>query len=118
MYDRNELNKLATALGGLPVLACRAGSPADEAGVRYGDILLAVNGVPTPDWGTFIEARAKDSKKMQLELFRGGEHLCLEIVLAPAAPMDPRDLLSELIAERIVPLGLIDSKPAEPNKPS
>lgn len=104
MLDRNELNKLAAALGGLPVLFCRPGSPAELAGVRYGDIVLAVNGIKTPDWATFIEARGKSSTSMHLELFREGAHVELELALTTPTPIDPPTLLAELIAENIVPL--------------
>jgi S1-C subfamily serine protease len=104
MLDRGELAKLASALGGLPVLGCRPGSPADAAGVRYGDIVLAVNSVKTPDWATFIEARALNKDSMLVELFRDGASVIMELSLLEAAPVDPPTLLAELIAERIVPL--------------
>lgn len=104
LIDRVELTKLATALGGLPVLACRAGSPAARAGIRYGDIVLAVNGIKTPDWAAFIEARGKNQRTMQLELFREGTQLSLEIELTGSVDIDPPSLLAELIAERIVPI--------------
>lgn len=104
MVDRGELEKLASALGGLPVLGWRPGSPADSAGVRYGDILLAVNSVKTPDWASFIEARALNKDSMVVELFREGLLLTIEMPLKETALVDPATLLAELIAERIVPL--------------
>lgn len=104
MLDRNELHKLAAALGGLPVLFCRPGSPAEQAGVRYGDIVLSVNGVKTPDWATFIEARSKSSQRMELELFRDGATVKIEFALVAQPPVDAPALLAELISEQIVPL--------------
>jgi predicted metalloprotease with PDZ domain len=104
MLDRNELTRLATAMGGLPVIACRPGSPADLAGVRYGDIVLAVNDVKTPDWAAFIEARKADSTKMKVELFRDGTTVMLEIPLSPQPAIDTPTLLAEMISENIVPL--------------
>jgi S1-C subfamily serine protease len=103
MLDRTELTKLAAALGGLPVLACRPGSPAASAGIRYGDIVLSVNGVKTPDWAAFIEARGKSNTTMQVELFRDGEQLSIELALTTTT-VDPPSLLAEILAERIVPL--------------
>lgn len=115
MLDRNELTKLAAALGGLPVLACRAGSPAAVAGIRYGDIVLSVNGVETPDWSAFIAGRTKSNTEMRVELFRDGERLTFDLLL-DAAPIDPPTLLAEILAERIVPLApAIDLRPKKPN---
>ena len=47
MIAKRTLFELAKTLDGLPVLGCLAGSPAALAGVRYGDILLSVNGQRT-----------------------------------------------------------------------
>jgi S1-C subfamily serine protease len=88
MRDRNELAKRAAELGGLPVLACRPGSPAELAGVRDGDILLGVNGIKTPDWASFIEARSKNPQRMTFHLFRDGEHVTIEIELGGAMPFE------------------------------
>lgn len=116
MNSRKDLCKLASALGGLPVLGCQPDSPADRAGVVYGDILLSVNGKPTPDWTAFIEARALDSSSMVIELFRDGMQMKLVIPLEPHHAVDPAQLLAELIAERLVPLDLTPSlAPTKPN---
>jgi S1-C subfamily serine protease len=84
MLSSEALTRLATALGGLPVLGCRPGSPAARAGVRYGDVLLSVNGVPTPDWQAYIEARARRQSAMQIAIFRGGEELVIELAFDSA----------------------------------
>src|SRR5664279_628388 len=68
-----QITKLAIALGGLPVLGCRPGSPAARAGIRYGDVLLAVNGVPTPDWKTYVQARAIRERETEIAIFRAGD---------------------------------------------
>ena len=47
MLPRKSLFALAKALEGLPVLGALEGTPAARAGVRYGDVLLEVNGVRT-----------------------------------------------------------------------
>lgn len=103
MLDRTTLSKLAAALNGLPVLACRPGSPADTAGIRYGDILLTVNGIQTPDWGSFMEARTQKQTTMLLEIFRDGETLTIELDLSSATPIDPPELLAQILAGGLVP---------------
>lgn len=80
MLSSEQLTKLANALGGLPVLGCKPGSPAARAGIRYGDVVLAVNGIPTPDWATYVEARQARKAEMQVEIFRGGEELKIDLV--------------------------------------
>ncbi len=95
MLSSEQLTKLATALGGLPVLGCRPGSPAARAGVRYGDVLLAVNGIKTPDWAAYVEARQARRGDMKIEIFRGGEELTVEMALEQLAP-DPQGWLDYL----------------------
>jgi S1-C subfamily serine protease len=118
MIDRTELARLAAALGGIPVLACRPNSPAERAGVRTGDIVLAVNGMKTPDWAAFIEARARDNERMTLDLMRDGEAVSLEIAMqhSAAAPLEPPSLLADIIAGDVVQLdALIGLKKSDKN---
>jgi S1-C subfamily serine protease len=105
MLKWEDVTRMAARLKGVPVLGCRPGGPAALAGVQYGDILMAVNGVPTPDWDAYIAARAQDRSKMRVELFRAGEMLELEFALpSPAEPVDPPALLHELIEHGVIPL--------------
>ena len=104
MYTHHELQRLAEALGGLPVLACRADSPAGRAGVSYGDILLVVNGVRTTDWCAFVEARSLRKDGMSVEVFRDGEHLQFEVSLDEGGAPHPADVLAGVLAERVIPL--------------
>ena len=78
-----QLTKLAAALGGLPVRGCRPGSPAARAGIRYGDVLLSVNGVPTPDWATYVQARAIREHETEIAIFRAGDELTVKLVFEP-----------------------------------
>lgn len=98
-----DLSKLAAALEGLPILGCRPNSPSARAGLRYGDILLSVDGVPTPDWATFIEVRERCVDIMVVEVFRDGDQIRIAVPLAEG-PLDAPTVLAELIAERIVPI--------------
>ena len=98
-----ELSKLAAALGGIPILGCRRDSPAGRAGLTYGDVLLSVNGMQTPDWAAYIEARALSARSMTVEVFREGLHLHFELELDLVA-IGPQELLAEIIADSLVPL--------------
>jgi len=116
MTNRKDLCKLAEALNGLPVLGCRPDSPADRAGVVYGDILLSVNGRATPDWTAFIEARSLSATEMSVEVFRNGAQIAMSVPLEGNQRLDPAQLLAELIAERLVPLDL--TPPPAASKPN
>ena len=51
MLSRKDLSALADALGGLPILGCLEGSPAAEAAIQKGDILLGIK-VGAKNWET------------------------------------------------------------------
>jgi len=80
------------ALGLMPAKAIQARfgkvlpeSPAARAGIRPGDLALAVDGVATPDWLAFSERiRAKPGQVVQLELLREGRTLAVAITPAAA----------------------------------
>ena len=117
MQHRDDLSRLAGKLGGLPVLGCRAGSPAALAGIRYGDIVLSVNGVPTPDWGTYIEARGLAKGEMVVEIFRGGEQVTHRLSLEQREPVDPFELLAEMIEQRVLPTDPVAAATSPPRDP-
>ncbi|MBX7115451.1 MAG: PDZ domain-containing protein [Myxococcaceae bacterium] len=73
---KDDLTNLAEALGGLCLLGTMPGSPADRAGLRYGDIVLEVNDKRTSTWEEYAEAVSKLSGTMSVRFFRdGAEHL-------------------------------------------
>jgi hypothetical protein len=68
-------------------------------------VLLTVNGIPTPDWGTYLEVRAGMQGIMRVEVFRDGATLTFEFALTRSTePIDPQALLEELIERRTLPL--------------
>ena len=96
LLSSEQLTKLATALGGLPVLGCRSGSPAARAGIRYGDVVLAVNGVPTPDWATYVEARQQCARDMKVAIFRWGIELSVDLHFEASPAQDTASWLEYL----------------------
>ena len=91
MQHPHELTQVANSLSGLPILGCSTGSPAARAGLRYGDIVLAVDGAPTPSWSAFFEASAR-AETLSLRVFRYGRQLELTLSLSRNA-RTPRSLL-------------------------
>ncbi len=83
------------ALGGLPVYGCLPGSPADRAGVRYGDVLLAVDGQITPSWDAYLAARQRSGASIRLRLFREGNEFEVDVVLDKGG-LDSRGLAATL----------------------
>ncbi|HEX3770244.1 MAG TPA: PDZ domain-containing protein, partial [Polyangiaceae bacterium] len=101
---KSALFQLAKTLDGMPVLGCLPGTPAALAGVRYGDILLSVNGQPTRTFGEYIEAKALRADGMTVVLFRQGVETPIELEYLPnREAVDPFALLAELAAMRILP---------------
>lgn len=95
MLTPAELARLATALGGLPILGCLAGSPAEDAGVRYGDILLSLDGMPTSSWDEFVRARTRAGRAIVVRVFRQGQEFDLSIELR-RSDKTPEQVLDEL----------------------
>jgi S1-C subfamily serine protease len=92
MQHPEQLTQVAISLSGLPILGCASGSPAARAGLRYGDIVLSLNGAPTPSWTAFFEASARADGPLRLSVFRHGRELELTLALARDA-RSPRALL-------------------------
>ncbi|HKO46183.1 MAG TPA: hypothetical protein VJV79_00580 [Polyangiaceae bacterium] len=97
MMSRKQLEEIAATVQGIPVWGCLPGSTAAEAGVRYGDIVLGVNGMPTPGIGEYLSARALRSDGIELRLFRAGEELTLFVKFRP--PEDQLEALATQIAD-------------------
>ncbi|MBN9167733.1 MAG: PDZ domain-containing protein, partial [Myxococcales bacterium] len=72
MIGRKSLFALAKALEGLPVLGTLEGTPAARAGVRYGDILISVNGRRTRTMEDYVEAKSLREDGMEIVVFRAG----------------------------------------------
>jgi S1-C subfamily serine protease len=104
MIPKASVFALAKALEGVPILGTLSGSPAAKAGLRYGDVLLSVNGRRTRNVADFIEAKALRLEGMQIVVFRSGAETTEELVYETrSAPIDPAAILAELVTMRIAP---------------
>jgi S1-C subfamily serine protease len=103
MIAKRTVFDLAKALEGLPVLGCLAGTPAAMAGVRYGDILLSVNGMRTKTLGDFVEAKGLRKDGMHVVIFRSGEEQPIELEYrAERQALDPTAVVAELATMRLL----------------
>ncbi len=104
MIAKSSVFALAKALEGIPVLGSLSGTPAARAGIRYGDILISVNGVRTRTIQDYVDAKALRAEGMDVVVFRSGtesmQHLVYE---EPAHNLDPHAILAELVTLRIAP---------------
>jgi len=75
--DLAQIERMAQVLGGIPVWAVAPGSSARNAGVRFGDIILSVNGVPTPTFKDFLRAGRAHLTSLEFKVFRNGKVLVL-----------------------------------------
>jgi S1-C subfamily serine protease len=107
MLSLSDLSRLATALGGLPISGCLQGSPAERAGLRYGDILLSINGMPTASWNDFFQARRCIPGDVTVRVFRRGHEFEATMAL-PNASRSPREVLEASRAQRPVARASID----------
>jgi S1-C subfamily serine protease len=73
------IEQIAKIYNGLPLLSCLPGSPAARAGLRWGDIVLSVNGVPTPDAMAFVRAREAKQGSALVRFVRAGREQEVEL---------------------------------------
>jgi regulator of sigma E protease len=72
------------------VQAVTPGGPADQAGVRRGDRILAVDGEPLESWPRFVEAiQARPGTETELTLLRDGGELYRTVTPDQAQAMHP-----------------------------
>lgn len=102
MIPKKSLFALAKALEGLPILGALEGTPASRAGVRYGDVLLSVNGMRTRSVADYVAAKDVRSDGMAIIVFRSGTERVEELAYdSPARSLNPVALLAELASLRV-----------------
>lgn len=79
MLSTKDVEKLAQAFEGVPVFGTLPGMGADRAGVMYGDVILAVNGVRTHTLDDYCAAVKDLADEMLLTVVRAGETFELRV---------------------------------------
>jgi S1-C subfamily serine protease len=112
MKSRDEIGAIAEALGGMPVWGVLADSPAARVGLRYGDVVLEVNGVKTPSASDFVAARELRTDGAVVTFQRDGELRTVELKfdLEQKRP-ELEDVVKQIVNERVMP----SSRPARSN---
>lgn len=98
--ENQDVERLARCLNGVPVLGCSWGSVAAMIGLERGDVVVAVNGVKTPDEMAFNYARSLRDDQLELEVVRDGETLKFFIGRERLRGFDPMFVLDEVVAMR------------------
>jgi S1-C subfamily serine protease len=73
------IEEIAKIYNGLPLLSCLPGSPAARAGLRWGDIVISVNGIATPDAMAFVRAREARQGAALVRFVRAGVEQEIEL---------------------------------------
>lgn len=82
--ERGHLGLVADDLPageGVQVLSVRGGGPSDQAGLKPGDIVVAVDNNPVRQLGDMVElvGRTKPGDRVAVEVKRGGRRLVIEV---------------------------------------
>lgn len=69
---------------GVVVNNVEAGSPADHAGVKMGDVILSINGLPIRSGSDLVQiiSRSKIGSMVKVDLLRDGKHLATSVEVA------------------------------------
>ncbi len=84
MIPRKQLAEIAATVQGVPVWGRLKGRPSADAGVRYGDIVLVVNGMRTLNIDDYLAARKLRKDGVELQILRDGNELTLNLAFFPA----------------------------------
>lgn len=95
MLTRTNIQRLARAEQGVPLWGCTPGSPAALAGLRYGDIVLSVDGRRTRSAEEYVAAKAEERAHV-IVFRRGAEVRTTTIVPGPSVWPDMTASVAEL----------------------
>lgn len=77
MTFRSNLERIAEIYGGIAIFSVDQGSSTHRAGVRAGDVLVAVNGRRVRRMSEYATARATRRDVLELVVVRGGRTITL-----------------------------------------
>jgi len=81
--ESGELTNRVAAVSASLDEAGRTPSPAAVAGLRVGDEIVALDGIPTPEWDRLVdEIVARPGQEVTIDVFRDGEAVRLTTTLA------------------------------------
>jgi C-terminal processing protease CtpA/Prc len=101
MIPKRSIFALARALDGIPILGALENTPASRAGLRYGDVLISVNGMRTRTVADYVEAKALRTDGMEVVVFRAGAEIARDLAYDGNVTTDPAKILAELVNLRI-----------------
>jgi S1-C subfamily serine protease len=84
MLNRHDCYEIAAIYGGVPVLGALPDSPAARVGIRFGDVLLELNGRRTSTIDDVLEARTGEETTLTAKVIRNGVELTLELDMTRA----------------------------------
>lgn len=113
MIPRKQLEEIAATVQGVPVWGCLKGSPSSDAGVRYGDILLVVNGMRTPTIDDYLAARRLRTDGVELLILRDGREVTMYLEFRPANTTSVEDMVEQVVEGRFLG-GLPNASPKGP----
>jgi S1-C subfamily serine protease len=85
MTFRSNLERIAEIYGGIAIFSVDQGSSTHRAGVRAGDVLVAVNGRRVRKMAEYAVARATRRDVLELVVVRGGRTITLWAGIHPRA---------------------------------
>jgi S1-C subfamily serine protease len=103
MQSVNDLSRIAETLGGIPVWGSLPGSVAHQAGMRYGDVIVRVNGRPTPNVDEYLAARDSRADGMLVEFVRDGEEIRVELTFGDAGAGNVEEVAQQVVDSRMMP---------------
>ena len=91
MNFRTNLERIAEIYGGIAIFSVDAGSTTHRAGVRAGDVLVAVNGRRVRKLAEYAAARTLRRDLLELVVVRSGREIKLWAGLTHATPRAEND---------------------------